>query len=142
MQNNIIKKPLVIDTNLLISAMISPNSIIHEVLEKALENYVIYNSQQTIDEFLEVAKREKFLRFFKDLSKRDSFIDFVIKSTKIIEPTHTVTDCRDPKDNKFLEIALTCQAVYLVSGDKDLLTLNPYQNIKIVTANEFLEIEN
>lgn len=142
MQNNIIKKPLVIDTNLLISAMISPNSIIHEVLEKALENYVIYNSQQTIDEFLEVAKREKFLRFFKDLSKRDSFIDFVIKSTKIIEPTHIVTDCRDPKDNKFLEIALTCQAVYLVSGDKDLLTLNPYQNIKIVTGNEFLETEN
>lgn len=142
MQNNIIKKPLVIDTNLLISAMISPNSIIHEVLEKVLENYVIYNSEQTIDEFLEVAKREKFLKFFKDLSKRDEFINFVIGSTKIIEPTHTVIDCRDPKDNKFLEIALTCQAVYLVSGDKDLLTLNPYQGTKIVTANEFLEIEN
>lgn len=141
MQNNIIKKPLVIDTNLLISAMISPNSIIHKVLKKALENYIIYNSQQTLDEFVEVAKREKFLRFFKDLSKRDEFINFVIQSTKIIEPTHTVTDCRDPKDNMFLEIALTCQAVYLVSGDKDLLTLNPYQNIEIITASEFLEKE-
>lgn len=141
MQNNIIKKPLVIDTNLLISAMISPNSIMHKVLKKALENYIIYNSQQTLDEFVEVAKREKFLRFFKDLSKRDEFINFVIQSTKIIEPTHTVTDCRDPKDNMFLEIALTCQAVYLVSGDKDLLTLNPYQNIEIITASEFLEKE-
>lgn len=141
MQNNIIKKPLVIDTNLLISAMISPNSIIHKVLKKALENYIIYNSQQTLDEFVEVAKREKFLRFFKDLSKRDEFINFVIQSTKIIEPTHTVTDCRDSKDNMFLEIALTCQAVYLVSGDKDLLTLNPYQNIEIITASEFLEKE-
>lgn len=141
MQNNIIKKPLVIDTNLLISAMIAPNSIIHKVLKKALENYIIYNSQQTLDEFVEVAKREKFLRFFKDLSKRDEFINFVIQSTKIIEPTHTVTDCRDPKDNMFLEIALTCQAVYLVSGDKDLLTLNPYQNIEIITASEFLEKE-
>lgn len=141
MQNNIIKKPLVIDTNLLISAMISPNSIIHKVLKKALENYIIYNSQQTLDEFVEVAKREKFLRFFKDLSKRDEFINFVIQSTKIIEPTHTVTDCRDPKDNMFLEIALTCQAIYLVSGDKDLLTLNPYQNIEIITASEFLEKE-
>lgn len=141
MQNNIIKKPLVIDTNLLISAMISPNSIIHKVLKKTLENYIIYNSQQTLDEFVEVAKREKFLRFFKDLSKRDEFINFVIQSTKIIEPTHTVTDCRDPKDNMFLEIALTCEAVYLVSGDKDLLTLNPYQNIEIITASEFLEKE-
>lgn len=86
-----------------------------------------------------MAKREKFIKFFKDLSERDEFINLIMHSTKIIEPTYFVTDCKDPKDNIFLEIALTCQAVYLVSGDKDLLTLNPYQSIEIITVNEFLE---
>ncbi len=50
-----------------------------------------------------------------------------------------VTDCRDPKDNMFLDIALTCNALYLVSGDKDLIALNPYKGVEIITATEFLE---
>lgn len=139
MQSNHSKKSIVIDTNLLISAMISPNSMIHEVLQKALREYVVYSSQKAINEFIEVATRDKFLRFFKELKQRDDFINFVINSTIMIEPTYVVHDCRDPKDNIFLEIALTCHAIYLVSGDKDLLTLNPYQGIEIITASEFLE---
>lgn len=139
MHHNFIKPPIVIDTNLLISAMISPNSIIHEVLKKALIEYTICTSQKTLDEFLEVATRDKFLRFFRNIEIRDEFIDFVIKSSKIIEPTYAVSDCRDPKDNMFLEVALTCQALYLVSGDKDLLSLNPYHDIQIITPAQFLE---
>lgn len=139
MQNNLTNPPVVIDTNLLISAMISPNSIIHDVLKKALDEYTICTSQQTIDEFLEVARRDKFLRFFKDLTNREKFIELIIQSSKIIEPTHHVTDCRDPKDNMFLDIALTCNALYLVSGDKNLLELNPYKGVEIITATEFLE---
>lgn len=57
----------------------------------------------------------------------------------MIEPIYTITDCRDPKDNIFLELALTCQAQYLVSGDKDLLSLHPYQGIQIITARDFLQ---
>ncbi len=56
MKNNFTNPPVVIDTNLLISAMISPNSIIHEVLKKALDEYTICTSQQTIEEFIEVAR--------------------------------------------------------------------------------------
>ncbi|WP_066801541.1 putative toxin-antitoxin system toxin component, PIN family [Moraxella oblonga] len=135
-----IKPPIVIDTNLLISAMISPNSIIHEVLKKALEDHTICTSQKTLDEFLEVATRDKFLRFFRNIADRDKFIAFIIQVSKIIEPAYRVNDCRDPKDNMFLEVALTCNAIYLVSGDKDLLSLNPYHHIQIITPAQFLEI--
>jgi putative PIN family toxin of toxin-antitoxin system len=47
--------------------------------------------------------------------------------------------CRDPKDNKFLELAVEAGAACLITGDKDLLILNPFQNTPILTASEFLE---
>lgn len=140
MQNSFYEKPpIVIDTNLLISAMIAPNSMIHEALYKALKEYVICVSQNTLDEFIEVARRDKFLRFIKDISGREKFISDIVNASKMIEPIYTITDCRDPKDNIILELALTCQAQYLVSGDKDLLSLHPYQGIQIITAREFLQ---
>lgn len=139
MNHHFAKPPLVIDTNVLISAMISPNSIIHEAISKALKYYIICHSQQTLDEFIEVAQREKFLRFFKKLSERENFINAVISSSKIIEVTHVVTECKDPKDNMFLELALSCHAEYLVTGDKkDLIAMNPFRKIKIITARQFL----
>lgn len=140
MQNNSFEKPpIVIDTNLLISAMISPNSIIHEAIYKALDENTICVSPETLAEFLEVARRDKFLRFIKNLSERENFINDIVQASTVIEPIYTVTDCRDPKDNIFLELALSCSAQYLVSGDNDLLSLNPYQGISIITAREFLK---
>jgi uncharacterized protein len=51
-----------------------------------------------------------------------------------------VQECRDPKDDKILELALNGQAQYIVSGDKDLLVLNPFRAVKIVMAEEFLKL--
>ncbi|MDD7326450.1 MAG: putative toxin-antitoxin system toxin component, PIN family [Lachnospiraceae bacterium] len=47
--------------------------------------------------------------------------------------------CRDPDDNKFLECAVDAKAIYIVSGDKDLLTLEKYDNVEIITAREFCD---
>jgi putative PIN family toxin of toxin-antitoxin system len=57
---------------------------------------------------------------------------------RFIKVTTTVTICRDPKDNKFLELALEVNAACIVTGDKDLLVLNPFENIPIVTPADFL----
>jgi len=46
--------------------------------------------------------------------------------------------CRDEKDNKFLEVAINGKADYLITGDNDLLVLRPFQDVKIMTVNEFL----
>jgi predicted nucleic acid-binding protein len=51
-----------------------------------------------------------------------------------------INDCRDPSDNKFLELAVDGAAAGLVSGDADLLQLNPYRGLQIITPRQFLEI--
>jgi predicted nucleic acid-binding protein len=55
-----------------------------------------------------------------------------------VEITETITDCRDAKDNKFLELAVSGKADCVVSGDSDLLVLNPFRGISILTPREFL----
>lgn len=63
----------------------------------------------------------------------------LIKTMEIIEPVTQIEICRDPDDNKFLECAKDSHALYIVSGDKDLLVIKKYENIQIVTAKEFCE---
>ena len=58
---------------------------------------------------------------------------------EIIEPVTHVEICRDPDDNKFLECAKDSHALYIVSGDKDLLVIEQFENIQIVTAKDFCE---
>jgi uncharacterized protein len=66
----------------------------------------------------------------------ETFVDRAI----LIDIIEKVQECRDPKDDKILELALNGQARYIVSGDKDLLVLNPFRDVKIVTAEEFLKV--
>ncbi len=63
----------------------------------------------------------------------------LIKAIEIIEPVTHVEICRDPDNNKFLECAKDSHALYIVSGDKDLLVIEEYENIQIVTAKDFCE---
>lgn len=63
----------------------------------------------------------------------------LIKAIEIIEPITHIEICRDPDDDKFLECAKDSHALYIVSGDKDLLVLKEYENIQIVTAKDFCE---
>lgn len=66
----------------------------------------------------------------------------ILSVAEIIIPTVVVNDCRDPKDNKFLEIAISGNADCIVSGDKDLMVLHPYRGISILTPMQFLEQAN
>ena len=59
---------------------------------------------------------------------------------EIIPVKIRVAVCRDPDDDKFISCAIDGQCYYVVSGDKDLLTLKKYRHVKIVTVSEFLEL--
>ena len=63
-----------------------------------------------------------------------------ISEVKVVEPKLSINICRDPDDNKFLECAADVKAYYIVSGDKDLLTIQKYDDIEIVTAAEFCDM--
>jgi uncharacterized protein len=67
----------------------------------------------------------------------ETFVDRAI----LIDIIEKVQECRDSKDDKILEFALNGQAQYIVSGDKDLLVLNPFRAVNIVTAEEFLSLK-
>ena len=63
----------------------------------------------------------------------------LIQTMEIMEPISHIEVCRDPDDDKFLECAKDSHALYVVSGDKDLLFIGKYENIQIVTAKDFCE---
>jgi putative PIN family toxin of toxin-antitoxin system len=68
------------------------------------------------------------------------FLATFIHDTHPIVITETITDCRDAKDNKFLEVAVCGYATHIITGDCDLLDLNPYRSISIITARDFLAL--
>ncbi|MFC0317969.1 MULTISPECIES: putative toxin-antitoxin system toxin component, PIN family [Olivibacter] len=129
----------ILDTNTLISAIILPNSVARKAFDKARKSGQIIVSKETLDELNGVLVRPKFDKYIP-LDLRLEIIEEFESVVKHISPKYTITDCRDEKDNKFLELALTVKAKAIITGDKDLLTLNPYHDILIINANGFLLI--
>ena len=71
--------------------------------------------------------------------RNKALCDFAEQYANWVHPEIIITDCRDPADNMFLELAVEGQADIIISGDNDLLSLNPFRGIKIITAAEFLK---
>ncbi|WP_207761365.1 putative toxin-antitoxin system toxin component, PIN family [Conservatibacter flavescens] len=136
---DVIYNRIVIDTNVLVSALLSPASTPNLALQKALNEYLICVSDNTFNEFVEVIRRPKFAKYLNP-EAREAFITTLSNVVEFVEITETITDCQDPKDNQFLEVAISANAVYLVTGDKrDLLSMRPYRNINIISVSEFLD---
>ena len=135
------RKNIVLDTNTFISAALSPKSISYQAVEKAFLNYQIVLSKATWVELSEVIHRDKFNKYFIEFSAKSVFLTAVEQNAVFIEPTELITDCRDPKDNKFLELAVAANAPIIVTGDPDLLVLNPFRNITILKSGDFLVFE-
>jgi hypothetical protein len=129
----------VFDNNVLISAALLKHSVPFKAFEKAVKNHLILRSSEILLEFRNTLFKSKFDRYFRnELAREDFIISFVAASTDT-EVTQQITACRDPKDNMYLELALSGKADCIVTGDNDLLVLNPFQNIRIITPKEFLD---
>lgn len=133
------RKNIVLDTNTLLSAAISDESVSFKAYQKARKNSQITLSNKTWDEINNVIHRPKFDKYLDDLG-RTFFLAALRDRAIFIEPTETITDCRDPKDNKFLELAVASDAQFIVTGDDDLLVLNPYRGITILKSGDFLAL--
>jgi uncharacterized protein len=130
-------KRFILDTNILVSALLIKNSPAIQVIEIIEKIGIILYSETTFLELKQVLNRRKFKKYFTEEQKQ-TFIVKLIETSELIEITENITSCRDPKDNKFLELAVSGKANFIITGDKDLLVLNPFRNIKIITINEFL----
>ena len=129
---------LVIDTNIWISFLIGKT--LAGLTEAIIENNVtILFSTELFDEVIEVLQRPKFRRYFSQEDIQE-LISLIHSRVAWIEINNRFDDCRDPKDNFLLDLAVAGEADYLISGDDDLLVLNPYQDIEIVNYKEFTRV--
>ncbi len=128
----------VFDTNSLISAALLPDTTSRKALDKAIGLGVIAASDKTIDEFIEVSFRPKFDKYFLNDNERWIIINKLEINAKLFAPDISITDCRDPKDNKFLELAISADASCIITGDNDLLVLHPFRGIPILNAINFI----
>ena len=127
---------IVIDTNIVISAAFF-GGIPRKVIQAAVEEKIIVCANSSIvDEYKEI-KDEMLL--LKKGKLRDDIFDTYLEKIRMFKPVAVVNICRDPDDNKFIACAIDAKAIYVVSGDKDLLAVESYDEVKIVTAKEFYE---
>jgi uncharacterized protein len=94
-------------------------------------------SQDVWDELLEVLHRPRLARFI-DSAARDQVLTQLRATAAWFDPGVRVGDCRDAKDNRYLELALAAGAQSIVSSDEDLLVLHPWRGVRIVSAAEYL----
>lgn len=128
---------LVFDTNVIVSALLLPDSVPRRAFDKALDRGTILLSLPALTELNEVFARRRFDKYLLE-EERMRFLATLVKASEVVQVTETIDDCRDPRDNKFLELAVAGRADCIISGDEDLLTLNPYRDIPVLTPKEFL----
>ena len=128
----------VFDTNSLISAALISTSTNRKALEKAISLGSIAIAPNTLDELLDVIFRQKLDKYFRDINERLAIVNILEANAVLFSPEISITECRNKKDNKFLELAITANARCIISGDTDLLVLHPFRNIPILNAVDFL----
>ena len=133
MKNNF----FVIDANTVISAFVFKLSKPREALEKAIKTGQVATSLETYEELSEVLLRSKFDKYISLEEKLLALKQF--KELAVFRKvSETVRECRDPKDDKYLELAVSVNASCIITGDKDLLILHPFRGIPILNAADFL----
>jgi putative PIN family toxin of toxin-antitoxin system len=130
----------VIDTNVLVRALIKPNGTVGPVLQRLRAGvYTLLYSETTIQELVDVLNRPHIRRKYS-IQEEDiqTLLALLLLRGEAVTPTQTLQRHRDPKDDKFLDVAVAGAADMIVSGDEDLLVLGAVEGIPIVTPSTFL----
>jgi putative PIN family toxin of toxin-antitoxin system len=132
----------VVDTNVLVRAVIKPTGTVGPVLMRLRQDdYTLLYAQSLLEELVDVLNRPRIRGKYR-LSDQDiqTVVSLILLRGEMVTPTERITACRDPKDDKFLEVAVAGEADVIVSGDQDLLVLHPFGNIPILPPAAFLEM--
>ena len=129
----------VFDTNVLISALLLPTSKPRQALDLVLQRGKILLSFAALAELCEVLSRKRLRRYLDETDIR-IFLAALAHEAQWVDADVRIKACRDPKDDKFLELAVSGGATHIVTGDSDLLALNPFRGIQIIIPHSFLEL--
>ena len=130
----------VIDTGVFVSALIRKQGILGDVLRALRDGrFTAIYTTDIVVEIIDVLGREKFrAKYHIEPDDITTLVNLIRLRGELVTPIKKLTACRDPKDDKFLEAALVAKADCIVSGDADLLVLNPFEEIPILRPAEFL----
>jgi uncharacterized protein len=130
---------VVFDASSIVGAALKEDSLPERALLLARRHETICLSAAVQTEIREVLRRPKFQKFITDAT-RARILDILGAAASIFEPGEQVTDCRDKKDNKYLELALAAEASTIVSSDDDLLVLDPWRGIRILKPGDYVKL--
>jgi putative PIN family toxin of toxin-antitoxin system len=128
---------IVLDASTLVSASMSRGSVPDRAVRHAFASDRIAVSDATMAELLDVLARPRLARFI-DPELRDKVLALLDALGAFFVPTEAVADCRDAKDDKYLELALAARAEVIVSGDDDLLVLHPWRGVRVLRPADYL----
>jgi hypothetical protein len=128
---------VVVDTNTIVSGILLPESIPGSLLSYLVQHAIMIFSPATRDELLGVIARQKFDRYVA-ADARERAATILVRDGEIISPRRLFHVCRDPKDDKFLDLAHAGKADCLISGDDDLIALREFERVPILTAKRYL----
>jgi putative PIN family toxin of toxin-antitoxin system len=128
---------VVVDTNVFISAALKDRSPPSDVVHLASERDLLLKSATTEQELFITLARPRLAPLIPQRFR--VWLEEVLAAAELVPITELIAACRDPKDDKFLELAVNGRADLIVSGDADLLTMNPFRDIPIVTPAMFME---
>ena len=127
----------VVDTNVLLSAL-KKTSLARKILVALADNkFKLFLSALLREELERTVLRPKIQKLVSDMDGT-LLVTIIGKAATIVRPSHPITSCRDPKDNIVLECASAGRVDYIVTGDRDLLTLHPFHGIQIISPSDFL----
>lgn len=128
---------IVLDTNVLISWLLLADSVPGRVSVQVIRSGSLLISTDTMNELADVLARRKFDRYVTT-QQRKRFLHLIGRSATLVPIIERVQVCRDPKDNKFLELAVNGRAEVLLTGDSDLLALRLFRGITIQSPADYL----
>lgn len=131
---------IILDTNVFFSAFFYDNKIL-ELVDQVYREHQVFVSDEILLELENklFSPKAKKLKPNYNLEETEAFLGKIKQESFLIKPSMVVEICRDPLDNMFLEIAQTIEAAYIITGDKDLLSLLNHKNTQIIKPNQFYE---
>jgi uncharacterized protein len=133
-----LERRYVFDANVLVSALLLPDSVPRRAFDKARLHGKIILSDPVMAELDDVLRKPRLQKYLHD-DERIQFLVALVREGQMVKVDTAITECRDLKDNRYLELAYSGQATCIVSGDGDLLDLHPFRGIPILNPRRFLE---
>ena len=128
---------VVVDTNVFISAALKENSPPGTAAHLAAASHLLLKSTITEQELFVTLAQRRLAPLIPPRFR--NWLSEILAAAELVAITERIAACRDPKDDKFLELAVTGRADVIITGDRDLLALNPFRSIAIITPAEFVQ---